>query len=279
MRCTTYRSLFTGRPCARVPATNADGVLVVQPFHSPATGRTAPRTSPPDPPRTSSWSQTRFSSRRLPCSSSSAPRAAGRFARNPAPSSPRLPSRASRATRTKKPQHRRAPVPRPSHVRRRLRHRRPSRRLRGGGTLGAPPPSPALRRQARRSGAHRVRSQGAVASQSSPHDEQRRRVRVPGHAARAPGHHRPRGRAMRRIGETLLGGPDVPAGHRAAGDSSRWTPLHTAALSSSSPQNVDVTAAVELCLTMVGACDDPHAWTNSTWRRRRIRSAKSASRG
>ena len=64
------------------------------------------------------------------------------------------------------------------------------------------------------------------------------------------------------LGETLLGGPDVPVDTGAVGDSSRWTPLHTAALSSSSPQNVDVTAAVELCLTMVGACDDPHAWTN-----------------
>ena len=109
----------------------------------------------------------------------------------------------------------------------------------------------ALRRQAHSPafGGASGRSQGAVASQSSPHDEQRRRVRVPRHAARALAII---GLADEQCdGLEATGGPDVPVDTGPSALQSMDSAAHRRALVLVS-QNVDVTAAVELCLAMVG---------------------------
>ena len=269
MRCTTYRSLFTGRPCARVPATNADGVLVVQPFHS-GDGPDGPADIPAGPAAhiilvsdPILFEEAAMFLKQRPTRGGSV-RAKSRSVFSSAPQ-PSISSDAHKNRSTEELLY--------------LAHLIfdddcDIDDLRGGceaaGRL-------ALLHLLRLFGvkliaaAERIGYDPKVLSRLNPPrtmnnvaacgcpDTLRALLAIIGLAdEQCDG-----------LGETLLGGPDVPVDTGAVGDSSRWTPLHTAALSSSSPQNVDVTAAVELCLTMVGACDDPHAWTNSTWRRRR----------
>ena len=269
MRCTTYRSLFTGRPCARVPATNADGVLVVQPFHS-GDGPDGPADIPAGPAAhiilvsdPILFEEAAMFLKQRPTRGGSV-RAKSRSVFSSAPQ-PSISSDAHKNRSTEELLY--------------LAHLMfdddcDIDDLRGGceaaGRL-------ALLHLLRLFGvkliaaAERIGYDPKVLSRLNPPrtmnnvaacgcpDTLRALLAIIGLAdEQCDG-----------LGETLLGGPDVPVDTGAVGDSSRWTPLHTAALSSSSPQNVDVTAAVELCLTMVGACDDPHAWTNSTWRRRR----------
>ena len=269
MRCTTYRSLFTGRPCARVPATNADGVLVVQPFHS-GDGPDGPADIPAGPAAhiilvsdPILFEEAAMFLKQRPTRGGSV-RAKSRSVFSSAPQ-PSISSDAHKNRSTEELLY--------------LAHLMfdddcDIDDLRGGceaaGRL-------ALLHLLRLFGAKLIaaaerigydpkvlsrlnppRTMNNVAACGCP-DTLRALLAIIGLADEQ----------YDGLGETLLGGPDVPVDTGAVGDSSRWTPLHTAALSSSSPQNVDVTAAVELCLTMVGACDDPHAWTNSTWRRRR----------
>ena len=269
MRCTTYRSLFTGRPCARVPATNADGVLVVQPFHS-GDGPDGPADIPAGPAAhiilvsdPILFEEAAMFLKQRPTRGGSV-RAKSRSVFSSAPQ-PSISSDAHKNRSTEELLY--------------LAHLMfdddcDIDDLRGGceaaGRL-------ALLHLLRLFGAKLIaaaerigydpkvlsrlnppRTMNNVAACGCP-DTLRALLAIIGLADEQ----------YDGLGETLLGGPDVPVDTGAVDDSSRWTPLHTAALSSSSPQNVDVTAAVELCLTMVGACDDPHAWTNSTWRRRR----------
>ena len=269
MRCTTYRSLFTGRPCARVPATNANGVLVVQPFY-PGDGPDGPADIPVGPAAHIILVSDPVLFEEAAMFLKQRPTRGGSVREN----APSIVSSAPQSSVSSDVDRSRSTEELLYLAHLMFDDDCDIDDLRSGceaaGRL-------ALLHLLRLFGAKLIaaterigydpkvlsrlnppRTMHNVAACGCP-DTLRALLAIIGLAdERCDG-----------LGETLLGGPDVPVDTGAVGDSIGWTPLHTAALSSSSPRNVDVTAAVELCVTMVGTCKDPHAWTNSPWRRRR----------